>query len=138
MQISVRQIRALFIIILSIAAVVLVSCGNDVSGPEPSIYGSWVRLITDSQGVQFNAEMDIKTDGSFDFILLQDVPGHTNTSGEFTLDGDVFTVGSDKDCNSDGVYKYTVTNKELTFVVVQDACAPRVLDLQGTWSNKAD
>jgi hypothetical protein len=136
---AIRQKRLLLVLILSVFTAVVLSCGSDdVVSPEPTIYGSWVRLITDSQGSQFNAELKIKNDNSFDFILLDNVPGHTNSSAEFTLNGDVFTIINDKDCSSDGVYKYVVSDKELALVVVTDECAPRALALRGVWSKETE
>jgi len=107
-----------------------------MTAPEYTIYGSWVRLITDSQGLQFNAEFKIKTDNTFDFILLENVAGHTNSSGEFTLSGNIFTVINDADCGVDGAYELVVSEKKLTFVALADECSPRVVVLQGVWSKK--
>jgi hypothetical protein len=126
---------------LSITSVILtvffLSCTREkIVFSESTVYGSWVRLVTDSQEVQFNAELKIKTDDSFDFILLEDVPGHSNSSGEFTLSGDIFTVINDADCGVDGVYEFVVSDKKLAFVAVADECAPRVIVLQGVWSKK--
>ena len=64
--------RLLLCFISIIFTVVIMSCTlENIVVSENSIYGSWLQLITDSQGVQFNAELKIKTDNSFDFILLE-------------------------------------------------------------------
>lgn len=130
--------KILFVFFISIfITVVVMSCSREkIVAPESTIYGSWVRLITDAQGLQFNAELKIKSDNSFDFILLENVPGHTNSSAEFTLSGDIFKVINDKDCDVDGVYEFVVTENKLVFVVVADECAPRKLVLQGVWRKK--
>ena len=129
--------RLLLFILSMIFTVVIMSCTREnIVASEDAIYGSWVRLITDSQKLQFNAELKIKTDNSFDFILLENATGHTNSSGEITLSGNIFTVINDADCGVDGVYEFVVSEKKLTFVAVADKCAPRLLVLQGVWSKK--
>jgi hypothetical protein len=134
---SIRQKRLLFFISLIIFTIVILSCTQEKNMvSEDTIYGSWVRSITDAQGLQFNAELKIKNDNSFDFILLENVAGHTNSSAEFTLSEDIFTVINDKDCGVDGVYEFVVTEKKLTFIAVADECVPRKLALQGVWSKK--
>jgi len=79
-------------IILGFFTILHISCTHKkMVTPEYTIYGSWVRLITDPKGIQFNAEMKINNDNSFDFILLDNVPGHTNSSAEFTFNGKTIT-----------------------------------------------
>jgi hypothetical protein len=131
---STRQKRSLPFIIVT---VLIMSCTlNKAVVPEYKIYGSWVRHITDTQGIRFYAELKIKTDNSFEFILLENVPGHTNSSGKFTLSGDTLTIIKDADCHGDGVYEIVVSENKLAFVAVTDQCTPRVLALQGVWSSK--
>ncbi|MBN2439419.1 MAG: hypothetical protein JXL20_12565 [Deltaproteobacteria bacterium] len=131
---STLQKRLLLFIIFT---VVIMSCTREkVVVPEYTIYGSWVRLITDTHGIKFNAELRIKTDNSFEFILLEDVPGHTNSSGKFTFSSDIITIIKDADCHGDGVYEFVVSEKKLALIVVTDKCAPRVLALQGVWNKK--
>jgi hypothetical protein len=125
-----------FSIIIFITLAVISCSREKIVAPESTIYSSWERLITDAHGLQFNAELKIKDDNSFDFILLENVPAHTNSSAEFTLSGDMFTVINDKDCGVDGVYEFVVTKKKLAFIAVADECAPRKLVLQGVWSKK--
>ncbi len=107
-----------------------------IINPQDTIYGSWVRRITDTQNQQFDAELKINTNNTFDFILLQNVPGHNNSTGQFTLTDDIFTVINDADCGVDGVYQYVVSDEKLAFIVVTDACAPRQLVLQGVWTKR--
>lgn len=130
--------RKLFVFsIVIFITVTVMSCSREkIATPEDMIYGSWERLITDSQELQFNAELKIKEDNSFDFILLEDVPGHTNSSAKFTLSGDSFTIINDKDCDGDGIYEFVVNEKQLVFIAVADECAPRKHALQGVWSKK--
>lgn len=133
----IRQNRLWLFIILNIFTVFILSCTREkIVNPEYTIYGSWVRLITDTQGIQFNAELKINTDNSFEFILLEDAPGHTNSSAEFTLNENIFTITNDSDCEGEGVYEFVVTDKNLAFVAVTDDCAPRVHAIQGVWGKK--
>ena len=131
------KIRLLLFIILIIFAMANISCTQEnIVRSEGTIYGSWVRHITDSKKLQFNAELKIKTDNRFDFILLENAPGHTNSSGEMTLKGNVITIINDSDCGGDGVYEFVVSEKKLAIVAVDDKCTPRMLALQGVWTKK--
>ena len=114
-----------------------ISCTQEnIVRSEGTIYGSWVRHITDSKKLQFNAELKIKKDNSFDFTLLENAPGHTNSSGEITLKGNVLTIINDTDCGVDGVYEFVVCEKKLALVAVADKCTPRLLAMQGVWNRK--
>lgn len=131
------KIRSLFFVLSIILAMVTASCAHERNAAsEGTIYGSWVRLITDSKKLQFNAELKIKTDHTFDFILLENAPGHTNSSGEIALKGNVLTIIHDADCGTDGIYEFVVSEKKLAFVAVADECTPRRLAMQGVWSRK--
>ena len=61
-----------------VLALLPLACNDEATGPEPTIYGSWVRDITDAVGVPFAAEMRFNTDDSYDFILLTSAPGHAD------------------------------------------------------------
>jgi hypothetical protein len=135
MEMAIRSTQVLFVTILTIIA--LLSCTREtIVTPEDTIFGTWLRRITDAQNQQFDAELIIKSDNTFDFILLQTVPGHNNSSGQFTLKGEFFTVINDVDCGVDGTYQFVVSDTKLAFVAVADACAPRQLVLQGVWSKR--
>ena len=128
--------RRLMLLITSILfTAVILSCTKEkIVASDNSIYGSWERLIIDTHGVHFNAELKIKTDNTFEFILLETVPGHSNSSGEYTMNENNFTVINDADCGVDGNYEYVVSENKLAFVAVADDCAPRVAAMQGVWS----
>ena len=136
MEIHKKRLLNSFIILTIITFMILACKREEAIPPEPTIYGSWVRLITDSLGIQFNAELKMNSDNSFDFILIDSVPGHTNSSAEFTLNGNTITIINDSDCNVDGEYEYVVTDKKLAFIAVDDECGPRLKALQGVWTKK--
>jgi len=129
----------LVILFIVIQTFLLSACKDDgCTSPQPAIYGSWVRLITDSEGVQFNAEFKINSDNTYEFILLDDnTPGHTNSVAVFTLDGNEMTIIEDADCiDIIGIYEFVVTDTQLAYVVVDDECSPRTAALQGIWDKK--
>ena len=107
MPINKKRLLFYFFIIITVA---ITSCTREkIVEPDYAIYGSWVRLITDSQGIQFNAELKINKNNSFDFILLDNAPGHTNSAAEFTLNEGTMTIINDSDCNVDGAYEFVVS-----------------------------
>ena len=128
-----HRYRLLAVLVLGLC---LLSCDNDSTGPDPSLYGSWVRDITDSAGVTFTAELKINTDNSYDFILLTQAPGHTNSSAQFTLSGRRMSITVDADCSGVGVYQYVVSTDALALVGIEDPCGPRQAALEGVWDKK--
>ena len=105
-------------------------CDDDIS-----IYQSWTRLVVDADGLEFMAELRINTNNSFDFILLEEAPGHTNTSATITIAGDLMHVDDD-DCESTGTYEYALSEETLSLIAIDDDCEPRVIALQGIWHKK--
>ncbi|MBC8181371.1 hypothetical protein H8E88_09620 [candidate division KSB1 bacterium] len=84
----------------------------------------------DSQGIQFIAELKIKTDNSYDSILLDDVPVHTNSFAEFTLNEETITIINDSDFNVDGTYEFVVSENKLALVVVTETIVIKFLKKQ--------
>ena len=127
-------------IVFSLSALLILtslSCNREkIVSPEWTIYGSWVRLITDTQGTQFNAELRINKNNSYDFLLLDEAPGHTNSSAEFELDGDIITITDDADCDVEGIYECVISESKLALIALDDACTPRMLAIQGVWHEK--
>ncbi len=109
---------------------------DDVTAPEVTIEGSWVRDITDTQGLNFTAELKFNGDNTYDFILLTDAPGHTNSTAEFTFSNDQMTIINDVDCGVDGVYNVAISSIALTLTAVDDECAPRQAAIEGIWAKK--
>jgi hypothetical protein len=126
--------RPLFLLLF--LALLPLACDDDASGPEPSIFGSWVRDVTDAVGVTFTAEMRFNNDNSFDFVPLTNAPGHSSSSGNFTLSGRTVVFPVDADCPGTGIYDYVVTSSALALVGVEDDCGPRQAAIQGVWEKK--
>lgn len=125
-------ILALFIISLAFN-----SCNDDDSIIEvKSIYGSWVREITDPEGVTFTGQMTFKTDNTFDFTILTVAPGHNNSTGKFTLTTEQITFVEDIDCGTDGTYDYVVGDNSIALIASTETCDPRKGVLQSVWRKK--
>ena len=112
------------------------SCKQDCDMPSPNIYGSWTVLQTDSEGVQFNVELKINTNNTYDWILLDSVEGHGNSHAEFTLTENLMTITNDADCSSLGEYYMTVEANKLAIISKTDGCAPRATGLEWVWIRK--
>jgi hypothetical protein len=132
----VKKIRLPCFLALCLGLLYL-SCYNDPTGPEPTLHGSWVRDLTDAVGVTFTAELRFNNDNSYDFLLLTDAPGHTESAARFTLSGHTMTITVDADCpGMIGIYDYVASAEALALVGVEDACGPRQAALQGVWDKK--
>ncbi|MCD4681527.1 MAG: hypothetical protein K8S00_14190 [Bacteroidales bacterium] len=132
--------KKIFIVLLlsSLLSLSFFSCNKDSDCiiPNNSIYHSWVRLITDSQNLKFNAELKINTNNSFNFIVLDSNTTHTNSYAEFTLQNDTMTIIIDYDCNETGIYEFLVSDDKLSLIAVNDSCGPRIAAIQGIWNKK--
>jgi uncharacterized lipoprotein YehR (DUF1307 family) len=128
------QKTSTFVFILSILLFSFVSCEKEEE--EPTLYGSWVLLITDSEGLKFNAELLINADNSYNFIVLDQNTTHTDSYAEFTLQQDTMKIAVDADCDGTGIYEYMVSETQLSLIAVSDPCSPRIAALQGVWDKK--
>jgi len=124
---------ALFMLLL----LSLICCKDDDEAiPAATIYHSWLRVVTDTQGLQFNAELQLHQDNTLDFIVLDTGTGHTNSSTTFTLEQDTMTLAADPQCNTPGRYVFLVSETRLALVAVSDTCVPRKAAMQGIWTKK--
>lgn len=117
--------------------VITSSCKKDNDSVKtPDIYGSWIVLQTDSQGVQFNVELKFNTDNSFDWILLDSVEGHSNSHAKFNLVENVMVITEDADCSFEGEYYLIKEVDKLAIIAITDGCGPRASGLEYLWKKK--
>lgn len=116
-----------------LVSVLVGSCDKD-EDPTPNIYGSWTVLQMDNNGLQYNVELKINTDNSYDWMLLEDVPGHSNSHAEFNLSGSIMSLHTDADCSSIGEYFITVESGKLSLIARSEECGPRASALEWVWS----
>ncbi len=129
--------KTLLAITFVLALLFITNCeDSDPVSSEISIYTSWVKDITDTQGVTFTAELKINENNSYDFILLTDAPEHTNSTAQFIIDSDKITITVDADCEVIGVYEYVVSPNKLALIELNDQCAGRLAAIQGVWKKK--
>ncbi len=115
-----------------------VGCDEQCTESETEIYGSWLRTITDDEGIVFDAELKITSD-SYDFIVLTANSGHSNSYAEISISDNKILITSDQDCLSLGEkaeYEYLLTENKLSLIAVSDSCYPRVKAIQGIWDRK--
>ncbi len=129
--------QLLFILVLFCSIFVLNSCNDDETIiTVKSIYGSWVREITDSEGLTFTGQMTFNTDNTFDFTILTVAPGHNNSTGKYTLTTEQITFVEDVDCGTDGTYDYVVGDNSIALIATSETCDPRKGVLQSVWRKK--
>lgn len=130
--------RTLILLVIALVTFSFFACDTEdnVTAPEITIEGSWIRDITDSEGLEFTAELQFNGDNTYDFIILTDAPGHTNSRAEFKYDNNRMTIINDADCGVDGVYDVDISGNTLTLTAVDDACAPRKAAIEGVWIKK--
>ncbi len=121
---------------LSICLLLAGSCTKDEDEPVPDIYGSWTVLQTDSEGLQFHVELRFNTNNTYDWLLLDTVPTHSNSHAEFTMNASVLTIVSDADCSGTGQYYITVNSNKLSMIAQHDDCEPRAAALEYIWERK--
>ncbi|MFZ4462563.1 MAG: hypothetical protein ACOYN5_01860 [Bacteroidales bacterium] len=101
-----------------------------------SIYGSWVREITDSEGIVFTARLSLKSNNTYDFEVLSVAPGHSDGTGGFKISSGFLTIIDDAQCGFNGSYEFVIGLKSLALVAFDDDCPPRVTALQGVWTKE--
>ncbi len=114
------------------------SCKDDTGANRNTIYGSWVRDITDTQGLTFTAEITFNTNNTYDFKILTTAPGHSDGTGNFinTAADSQLSIVNDAQCGVDGRYDYVIGESSIALIAKTDDCPQRVTALQGVWKKK--
>ncbi|GEM_PF-1790908 len=120
--------------VIIIALVLVNSCKKECNCDNGSPYGTWTRLIVNTDTLQESAEITITTD-SLHFIVVGDTAGVYNTDAGVLFDGDQMLI-TDSDCGSTGIYKYFVDEETLSLYAKEDSCEARVRSLEGIWHKK--
>lgn len=134
-----KMISLMLLLMISLA---FYSCEEDnvCDTNTEDIYRVWKREITDSQGVTFEALLTFNVNGVYDFVLVGDVPGHTNSTANFTIDCDKFTIFEDADCENEATYKFEFFRNppqdelELKLIAIDDDCEGRKAAIEGNWT----
>jgi len=130
--------KRLLLPILSIflLAIVSDSCKTNCDVYDLDLYHSWTVLQTDSEGLQYNVELRFNNDNSYDWILLDEVEGHSNSHAEFNINETLMTITSDVDCAGLGEYYLTIEAGKLAIISKTESCAPRASALEWVWERK--
>ncbi len=121
------------LITLIFALLLFGSCEKDCEIQSPDIYGSWIVLQTDNEGLQFNVALTFNANNTYDWVLLDSVEGHGNSHAEFTLTENIMTITNDADCSSLGEYYMIVEEDKLAIITKSDGCEPRTAALEWVW-----
>src|SRR5436309_7506359 len=120
------------IILAGILVVLVSSCATMLSGPA-ALTGTW----TNSLGTVWT----INADGTFHVVATKP---KAQIWGTYTVAGDTVTLQETrrsgripKQCSGPGVYKFSRPNENtLTFMLVNDACKPRIKNVTLPWHQK--
>ena len=121
-----HTLRTLFAVVL---VTVIAGCETVPSGPD-ALVGQW----SNSLGTVWT----INPNGSFSVISAKP---KAQIWGTYTVSGDTMTVQETrhkgavlKNCKGQGVYKFSrPAANTLAFVLVKDACKPRIANLTQPW-----
>src|SRR5436305_4587138 len=120
------------IIIASILVVLVSSCATTPSGAA-ALAGTWTNSL--------GAVWTINADDTFHVMATKP---KAEIWGTYTATGDTITVQETrrsgaipKSCRGPGVYKFSRPNPNtLAFVLVSDACKPRIQNVTQPWTKK--
>lgn len=118
-------------LLLAVSLTVISSCKKDAVSPD--IYGSWVVLQSDSQGQLYNVQLNINNDNTYDWILLDQVDGHSNSHASFTLSENILSITNDADCEGVGEYYVSVEAGKMALIAKNESCSPRAKALEWVW-----
>lgn len=102
----------------------------------PDIYGSWTVMQSDDEGQTYWVELRFNDDNTFDWMLLDPVPGHSDSHAAFILQGNRMIITEDADCDGTGRYLLHLEGNKLAIIGEVDACAPRATGLEFVWTRK--
>ena len=115
-------------LLTAILIIVFSSCKKENESPD--IYGPWIALQSDAQGQLFNVQLNINTDNTYEWILLESVEGHSNSTASFVLEGDILKIIEDADCEGVGEYFVSVESNKMALIAKNEACGPRAHALE--------
>ena len=124
-----RIICILAILFVTIIVLVCVGCNDE---PVETLYDSWAKLY-EATDTSFMVNLTFKEDGTFTWTMIEEVPNHTNSGGEFEATSTEFTLTVDPDCDGIGKYAYRIENEQLTIEMLEDDCEPRAPAFIGVW-----
>ncbi|MCF8357173.1 MAG: DUF2314 domain-containing protein [Prolixibacteraceae bacterium] len=122
----------LFFGVILCSIIVLTQCKSDTQEPADLLVDEWQKLY-EATDTSFHVKLTFRDDGTFSWDMIDVVPGHTNSGGEYTATNSEFTLINDPDCDGEGVYGYAVANDQLTVTKISDDCDPRSPAFTGVW-----
>lgn len=128
--------RTFISLLLFIIASSLISCSGDSgssNGTPELINTSWTRINTDPDEVSYRVKINFSSK-ILDFILLEPVEGHEDSSVEIVITDKEFEILEDEDCGSGATYSWSIEGDKLTLKRIVDDCEIRFLALEGEWS----
>ncbi len=108
-----------FVMVVTLAAVVLSACGSAAAFPT----GKFVSETDQSYGWQFNA------DGSWQYFSPSGLPieGTYKVAGSTYTETDSSTMPADGvNCSTEGAYSWSFDGSKLSFKVSSDKCQERI------------
>ncbi|MBN1926124.1 MAG: hypothetical protein JW798_09830 [Prolixibacteraceae bacterium] len=122
----------LFWSVVLVGIFLLTRCKSDTKEPAELLVDEWQKLY-EAVDTSFNVKLTFRDDGTFSWDMIDVVPNHTNSGGEYTATNTEFTLFNDADCDGEGVYKYSISGDQLTITKVSDDCDPRSPAFTGVW-----
>jgi hypothetical protein len=122
---------------LTVLAVVVAAAGcvtSGLYGPQSSgVVGTWTRTVY-APDASFAVELTFQADGAFAFRLLDEVPGHEDTDGTYTLEPEGVLVFHDRDYDGPGRYSVDRVGDKLILTLDKDTLQARVIVVSGVWT----
>ena len=125
------KLTAIFLVLSS-----MFSCTHKTedAGTVTSPLGSFTRTFTGTE--TYSAQINLKSDGSFEWIMLDTLPTHTNSYSKVQVSGTQLRFYADPDFAGDGLYNWSLNNGVLNLSVVSDDYAARIRGIAGSWQIK--
>jgi len=129
-------LSALVCLMLVIMMALAFSCSQKKDDPVPVVtpYGSWIRTFT--AGETYSAQLNLKTEGIIEWIMLDTLSTHTNSYSQIQVSGNQLRIFNDPDFTGDGLYTWGIENGPLTLALVNDSYPARTAAIAGAWQGK--
>lgn len=98
-----------------------------------NLCGSWQKSVVE-QGISYRVNLVLTPEGVLKWIMVDPIPGHTNSTVPFAATDNIITIYNDPDCNGNGYFNYVLQNNTLTCTYLKDQCPPRSQSFSGIWS----
>jgi len=106
------------------------SCKKEAS---VNIIGAYTRTQTYGN-IAYQVKLTFSENNVMKWEPIDSIPGHTATTLNYNLAGEVIHIYGDSDCGTEAYYFFNLSGAKLNITLQTDDCTPRATAMCGLWT----